>query len=265
MHVSQKGVATGWNASEFKVIVVDGLHRPAERQNTTVASCNRLLLVFNSRSRTDAQNVLNAASPNCACPTARAFICFGSWAIACESRTSRRMRTFRHGSCCPFTLSGPPLAAGNHPSKAKLCCELTAARYSCGQLRRTSLRTFRHLLVLAALICSPSEAQVTIRGSLGGEVLDPSGQRVSGAGITAIREGTNLRSTTITDAEGRFHLSALPPGSYSVLVEKTGFQRLERAGITVEVNQSARIRLTRSPSRPQLSTAGTGVHFTRTT
>jgi hypothetical protein len=102
---------------------------------------------------------------------------------------------------------------------------------------------YRCLALSLCLVFWFATAQVTVRGSLGGEVLDPSANRVSDAEITVVQDGTNLRSTTTTDAEGNFHISALPPGTYTIFAEKAGFQKLQRTGITIEVNQAARVKL----------------------
>lgn len=106
------------------------------------------------------------------------------------------------------------------------------------------MRPLQPFVLLALLAISWScHAQVTIRGSLGGRVIDPNANAVSGADITVVRDDTNLQASTMTDAEGSFQVTALPPGTYKVIAEKTGFQRLQRTGVTVEVSQAARITL----------------------
>jgi len=92
------------------------------------------------------------------------------------------------------------------------------------------------IFLLLAISTLPLSAQVTVNGSLGGQVLDPNGRGVPEAAIALTRDGTNVRSSTVSDAEGRFQFAALPPGRYTASAEKTGFQRLLREGITIELN-----------------------------
>ncbi len=87
-------------------------------------------------------------------------------------------------------------------------------------------------------------AQVTINSTLIGTVLDPSSQVVSDARIVVTRPATNFRQSLASDLSGRFQLPGLQPGVYDVAVEKVGFQRLLRQGITLEVNQTVQLPLT---------------------
>jgi hypothetical protein len=86
-------------------------------------------------------------------------------------------------------------------------------------------------------------AQVTVNGTLVGTVLDPSSQVVSEARIVVTRPATNFRQSLASDASGRFQIPGLPPGVYDVAVEKPGFQRLLRQGITLEVNQTTQLQM----------------------
>jgi hypothetical protein len=79
---------------------------------------------------------------------------------------------------------------------------------------------------------------------LSGIVTDPSGESVPGAEIQVRNEGTGLIRITKSTAEGDYTLPALPPGSYVVRVQKTGFKALTRDGIVLAVEQRARLDLT---------------------
>lgn len=98
------------------------------------------------------------------------------------------------------------------------------------------------LLCVSLLITAPVEAQ-TITASLEGVVRDASGGAIQHAEVTVVNAGTNATFKTKTDAEGRFLALSLRPGSHSVTVEKAGFRKLERTGITLQVNQAARLDL----------------------
>src|SRR5258708_2550836 len=73
--------------------------------------------------------------------------------------------------------------------------------------------------LLLALVGIPAFAQMTVTGTMTGTIIDPSGQVIAGAKVTAVSENTgDTRSATTSDL-GVFHLVALPPGSYSLKVE----------------------------------------------
>jgi Carboxypeptidase regulatory-like domain len=96
------------------------------------------------------------------------------------------------------------------------------------------------ILIVAATL---SLAQTTTAAFLG-TVMDPSGAVLPGVQVTASNVDTGLKRTTITNEEGRFLLSELPPGSYEVVVSLTGFETLVRKGMTLTIGQQANLSLT---------------------
>lgn len=74
------------------------------------------------------------------------------------------------------------------------------------------------------------------QAGLVGVVRDPSGAAVPEATVTAINIQTGLRQSRQTNVEGMYSLPSLPVGQYRLEVEKTGFQRYVREGITLAVN-----------------------------
>ncbi len=89
---------------------------------------------------------------------------------------------------------------------------------------------------------SYSRAQVTT-GTILGTVHDNTGAAVVGAQvvITEVTKGT--RQVYQTDDTGSYNAPFLIPGSYEVSVEQQGFKREVRSGITLQVDQKARIDL----------------------
>jgi hypothetical protein len=99
------------------------------------------------------------------------------------------------------------------------------------------------LALLVLVLAAGLLAQVTVNGTLAGTVLDPAAQAVAEAGMIVTRPATNFRETTVSDREGRFQLPGLQPGIYDIAVEKPGFPRLLRQGITLEVNRTVQLSL----------------------
>jgi outer membrane receptor protein involved in Fe transport len=75
-------------------------------------------------------------------------------------------------------------------------------------------------------------------------VRDPSGAAVPGAKITARMTEQQLVRTTETNSDGFYQLPALPPGTYEVAVEASGFQRQTQTGLQLTVNQNLRVDAT---------------------
>jgi carboxypeptidase family protein/TonB-dependent receptor-like protein len=100
-------------------------------------------------------------------------------------------------------------------------------------------------LLLAACLLVPVSvsAQARLTGSdLYGTVLDPSGQVVTGATVTITNVDTNQTRTLLTDGHGQYRAAALPPGSYRITVEATGFANTVRE-VSVSLGQGVRIDL----------------------
>src|SRR5580704_5383698 len=92
-------------------------------------------------------------------------------------------------------------------------------------------------LCLGVLCSAQLLAQMTVTGSISGTVVDPTGKTVPGAKITLTSEKTKeLREASSNDA-GAISLVALPPDTYSIKVEHSGFKTFQRTGIVVTANE----------------------------
>jgi len=89
-------------------------------------------------------------------------------------------------------------------------------------------------LLVVASFTSVIYAQST-HASLSGRVADPSKALIVGAKVAAITAGTNLRYETTTNSSGQYHLVNLPPASYRIEVEKSGFKKLVKPDVTLHV------------------------------
>ncbi len=77
-----------------------------------------------------------------------------------------------------------------------------------------------------------AEAQIT-RGGIVGTVRDSSGGLVSGATVSTTNTATNAARTAQTDMRGFFSIEAIEPGMYDVVVELTGFTRVNTQSVAV--------------------------------
>ena len=83
----------------------------------------------------------------------------------------------------------------------------------------------------------------TITATLTGEVRDPNGAVVPGATVNVTSVETGLVKSTVSNGEGRYTVAFLNPGKYDVSVDKSGFAKAERKGITLEIAQTAALNI----------------------
>lgn len=98
------------------------------------------------------------------------------------------------------------------------------------------------ILIAALSVALPAFAQQG-RGSISGTVTDASGASVPGATVLITNSGTAAVFNTVSNDDGYFTAPALQVGSYSVAVEKAGFKRINRTGITLQVDQHVALNL----------------------
>jgi hypothetical protein len=89
-------------------------------------------------------------------------------------------------------------------------------------------------IAVFALSASPAHAQGSAEGLVTGTVADGTGGMLPGATITATHTATGVTRTSITEADGRYRLAALSPGSYEIAAELSGFTTVKRL-LTVTV------------------------------
>ena len=98
------------------------------------------------------------------------------------------------------------------------------------------------LFAIAVLISSLAFSQ-SFQGSLRGRVVDPKGAATPQAKVRVTDEATSLSRATITNDEGEYTFAALAPATYTVVVEATGFKRLERRGVAVSTQTAITVDL----------------------
>ena len=74
-----------------------------------------------------------------------------------------------------------------------------------------------------------------------GTVTDASSAVAPNVRITVTNEQTNIAAQTITNEGGRYVVPGLRPGVYKVQAALPGFKEYVQSGVTLQVNQTARI------------------------
>ena len=101
------------------------------------------------------------------------------------------------------------------------------------------MRLLRFVL-FGCLVAAVAFAQ-SDRGTITGTVSDPAGAVVPGAAVVAVHVATGARYETVTTPTGNYTVLSLPVGMYTVSVDSPGFKKYIQQGITVQVDETARI------------------------
>src|SRR4026209_1599179 len=98
-------------------------------------------------------------------------------------------------------------------------------------------------LLLFLALAIPVRGQ-TPSGEISGTVVDASGLPVPGVTITLSNVATNVVRTVQTNESGLYVITAIPPGTYDMKAELSGFGTVERKAILVQVGNAHRIPFT---------------------
>jgi hypothetical protein len=110
-------------------------------------------------------------------------------------------------------------------------------------MKRFCVCSIFFLLILSGFSSSAmfAQDQGSVRGQLGGVVVDPTGSIVQGASITIM--GPVGNSTRTSNEQGEFNFPALIPGFYDVKVSKDGFKGTTVQKVEVSINRTSTIRV----------------------
>ena len=95
-------------------------------------------------------------------------------------------------------------------------------------------------LVLVLLTAAVSTAQ-TGAGSLRGYVRDEQGGALPGVTVSARGEALIQPVSSVTDAEGYYRLINLPPGTFEITADLTGFAAFKRQDILVRAGANFQV------------------------
>jgi protocatechuate 3,4-dioxygenase beta subunit len=81
--------------------------------------------------------------------------------------------------------------------------------------------------IVSALACAQE-----YRAVISGQVTDPSGAPIGNAAVTATNLDTSVSVDAATGADGRYVLTQVPTGRYSITCEAKGFRKYIRSGFS---------------------------------
>src|SRR5688572_22918774 len=98
------------------------------------------------------------------------------------------------------------------------------------------------VLALSLLVASSLFAQTSTTGALEGTVSDANGPL---PGVTVELHSPNLQGArvAVTDADGSFRFALLPPGSYTLTANLSGFAEVNRGNIQVPLGKTATVEV----------------------
>src|ERR1700761_4351822 len=92
--------------------------------------------------------------------------------------------------------------------------------------------------LFTALIVSAQTATIS------GTVMDPSKSVIAGASVQISSITTGAVHKAVTDSNGLYNFTLLPPGSYQLQVSSHGFQTLTQEQVILQVGEQAKLDLT---------------------
>ncbi|HKX28949.1 MAG TPA: TonB-dependent receptor [Blastocatellia bacterium] len=117
----------------------------------------------------------------------------------------------------------------------------------------------RALMLAASLVwCLTATGLAQLAGSITGSVKDNAGAAIPEAQITISNPAQAVTRTVQTNQEGVFVIPQLPPGSYTIVVEKSGFKRVEKNKIVLSTGD----KLNAGEFRLELGTVSETVQVT---
>jgi hypothetical protein len=103
----------------------------------------------------------------------------------------------------------------------------------------------RRLWLFLLVICLAPGAVFgqDFRGAITGRITDKSGAVLPGVTVTATNVATNVGTTTTTNNEGLYSILYLNPGNYTLVVELSGFKKVQRQNLDVRVGDRLTVDL----------------------
>src|ERR1039458_5635605 len=113
-------------------------------------------------------------------------------------------------------------------------------------MRRTFVKHSLLVFVFCFCLSSRLKAQDAATGAIAGTVNDASGAAITNAEVHVISADTLSTRVLRTDGQGKFRAPLLPPGSYEVIAEASGFTAYKSPILQVTVSEISSLMVTLS-------------------
>ncbi|MFY9745548.1 MAG: carboxypeptidase-like regulatory domain-containing protein [Acidobacteriaceae bacterium] len=112
----------------------------------------------------------------------------------------------------------------------------------------TQLRLRWTIALVVAALCAGASldralGQATNTGTVVGAITDPSGAVIPGATVTLTDAAAGVKLADVTNANGQYAFTTVPPGTYSVTASRSGFTEARTNGQVVNVGTQLTIDL----------------------
>ena len=104
-----------------------------------------------------------------------------------------------------------------------------------------SHRVWLRIVLVVFTVCGAGWAQT---GSITGTVKDSSGAAITGASVVVTSPERGITRQMATNSSGEYNESALPEGSYDVIVSAAGFKKFEVRRVKLDVAEKTRVDVT---------------------
>jgi hypothetical protein len=95
--------------------------------------------------------------------------------------------------------------------------------------------------LLAVMLLSVNASAQQATAQIGGKVTDSTGAIIVGAEVTLRNSQTGISRKTTSNNDGNYVFPLVPIGNYEITVKQKSFQSYQQKGITLEINQNAKV------------------------
>ncbi len=97
----------------------------------------------------------------------------------------------------------------------------------------------RYVLVFMMSVLIAGSVWAQNEGVVEGVVTDSGGEPLTGANVVMNSAPSSIRRGTTTDGEGRYHIAALPVGTYDITVSFIGYKNGSRSGVLIRLGSAS--------------------------